>query len=72
MRGSLREPHTAALAKPNLLPIQQPRPNGNEYLNPVTGLPMTVWGHHMFITGAVLLSFFSLMSLLIAASTVLT
>ena len=30
----------------------------------IAGLSMTVWAHHMFTTGAVLLPFFSLMSLL--------
>ncbi len=32
----------------------------------IAGLSMTVWAHHMFTTGAALLPFFSLMSLLIA------
>jgi cytochrome c oxidase subunit I len=35
----------------------------------IAGLSMTVWAHHMFTTGAVLLPFFSLMSLLIAVPT---
>ncbi|MDQ1702767.1 MAG: cytochrome c oxidase subunit, partial [Frankiaceae bacterium] len=35
----------------------------------ITGLSMTVWAHHMFATGAVLLPFFSLMSFLIAVPT---
>ena len=35
----------------------------------ITGLSMTVWAHHMFTTGAVLLPFFSFMSLLIAIPT---
>ncbi|HVV24569.1 MAG TPA: cbb3-type cytochrome c oxidase subunit I, partial [Pseudonocardiaceae bacterium] len=35
----------------------------------IAGLSMTVWAHHMFATGAVLLPFFSLMSFLIAVPT---
>jgi len=35
----------------------------------ITGLSMTVWAHHMFATGQVLLPFFSLMSFLIAIPT---
>ena len=35
----------------------------------ITGLSMTVWAHHMFSTGAVLLPFFSFMSFLIAIPT---
>ncbi len=35
----------------------------------IAGLSLTVWAHHMFTTGAVLLPFFSLMSLLIAVPT---
>ncbi|WP_049573102.1 cytochrome c oxidase subunit I [Streptomyces sp. SBT349] len=35
----------------------------------ITGLSMTVWAHHMFATGAVLLPFFSLLSYLIAVPT---
>ncbi|HEY9522863.1 MAG TPA: cytochrome c oxidase subunit I [Thermopolyspora sp.] len=35
----------------------------------IAGLSMTVWAHHMFGTGQVLLPFFSLMSLLIAVPT---
>jgi cytochrome c oxidase subunit I len=35
----------------------------------IAGLSMTVWAHHMFTTGAVLLPFFSFMSLLIAVPT---
>jgi cytochrome c oxidase subunit I len=35
----------------------------------IAGLSMTVWAHHMFSTGAVLLPFFSFMSLLIAIPT---
>ncbi|MGH3763052.1 aa3-type cytochrome oxidase subunit I [Actinophytocola sp.] len=35
----------------------------------ITGLSMTVWAHHMFATGAVLLPFFSLTSYLIAVPT---
>ncbi|QPP08789.1 cytochrome c oxidase subunit I [Streptomyces bathyalis] len=35
----------------------------------ITGLSATVWAHHMFATGAVLLPFFSLMSFLIAVPT---
>jgi cytochrome c oxidase subunit I len=35
----------------------------------ITGLSMTVWAHHMFATGAVLLPFFSIMSLFIAVPT---
>ena len=35
----------------------------------IAGLSMTVWAHHMFTTGAVLLPFFSLMSFLIAIPT---
>jgi len=35
----------------------------------ISGLSMTVWAHHMFSTGAVLLPFFSLMSYLIAVPT---
>ncbi|MEV4254382.1 cytochrome c oxidase subunit I [Spirillospora sp. NPDC049652] len=35
----------------------------------ITGLSMTVWAHHMFATGQVLLPFFSLMSFMIAVPT---
>ena len=35
----------------------------------ITGLSMTVWAHHMFTTGAVLLPFFSFMTFLIAIPT---
>jgi cytochrome c oxidase subunit 1 len=35
----------------------------------IAGLSMTVWAHHMFATGQVLLPFFSFMSLLIAIPT---
>jgi cytochrome c oxidase subunit I len=35
----------------------------------IAGLSMTVWAHHMFSTGAVLLPFFSLMTFLIAVPT---
>ena len=35
----------------------------------IAGLSMTVWAHHMFTTGAVLLPFFAFMSLLIAVPT---
>jgi cytochrome c oxidase subunit 1 len=35
----------------------------------ITGLSMTVWAHHMFTTGRVLLPFFSFMSFLIAVPT---
>ncbi len=35
----------------------------------IAGLSMTVWAHHMFTTGAVLLPFFSFMTLLIAVPT---
>ncbi|MBP2704091.1 cytochrome c oxidase subunit I [Microbispora sp. RL4-1S] len=35
----------------------------------ITGLSITVWAHHMFATGRVLLPFFSLMSFLIAVPT---
>ncbi|MEU9887560.1 cytochrome c oxidase subunit I [Sphaerisporangium sp. NPDC051011] len=35
----------------------------------ITGLSMTVWAHHMFVTGHVLLPFFSFMSFLIAVPT---
>ncbi len=35
----------------------------------ITGLSMTVWAHHMFATGAVLLPFFSFMSFMIAVPT---
>jgi cytochrome c oxidase subunit I len=35
----------------------------------IAGLSMTVWAHHMFTTGAVLLPFFSFMTFLIAAPT---
>ncbi|MCO5997844.1 aa3-type cytochrome oxidase subunit I [Actinoallomurus rhizosphaericola] len=35
----------------------------------ITGLSMTVWAHHMFATGQVLLPFFSFMSFLIAIPT---
>ncbi len=35
----------------------------------IAGLSMTVWAHHMFTTGAVLLPFFSLMTFLIAVPT---
>jgi hypothetical protein len=39
MPGGLRERHTAALAKADLVPVQRARPDGNESLNSVTGLP---------------------------------
>ena len=35
----------------------------------IAGLSMTVWAHHMFATGAVLLPFFSFMTFLIAVPT---
>ncbi|WP_344384072.1 cytochrome c oxidase subunit I, partial [Streptomyces thermolineatus] len=35
----------------------------------ITGLSMSVWAHHMFATGGVLLPFFSFLSLLIAVPT---
>ncbi|SFQ75842.1 cytochrome c oxidase subunit I [Amycolatopsis rubida] len=35
----------------------------------ITGLSATVWAHHMFATGAVLLPFFSIMTFLIAVPT---
>jgi cytochrome c oxidase subunit 1 len=35
----------------------------------ITGLSVTVWAHHMFVTGAVLLPFFSFMTFLIAIPT---
>ena len=35
----------------------------------ITGLSVVVWAHHMFVTGGVLLPFFSLMSFLIAVPT---
>ena len=35
----------------------------------ITGLSVTVWAHHMFVTGAVLLPFFSFLSFLIAVPT---
>jgi cytochrome c oxidase subunit 1 len=35
----------------------------------IAGLSMTVWAHHMFTTGGVLLPFFSLMTFLIAIPT---
>jgi cytochrome c oxidase subunit 1 len=35
----------------------------------IAGLSMGVWAHHMFVTGAVLLPFFSLMTFLIAVPT---
>jgi cytochrome c oxidase subunit 1 len=35
----------------------------------ISGLSMTVWAHHMFVTGAVLLPFFSFMTFLIAVPT---
>jgi cytochrome c oxidase subunit I len=35
----------------------------------IAGLSMTVWAHHMFTTGAVLLPFFSFMSFMIAVPT---
>ncbi|MPZ85323.1 MAG: cytochrome ubiquinol oxidase subunit I, partial [Actinophytocola sp.] len=35
----------------------------------IAGLSITVWAHHMFATGAVLLPFFSLMSFMIAVPT---
>ncbi|WP_327157652.1 cytochrome c oxidase subunit I [Streptomyces tubercidicus] len=35
----------------------------------ITALSVMVWAHHMFVTGAVLLPFFSIMSFLIAAPT---
>src|SRR4030081_2121164 len=35
----------------------------------IMGLSFTVWAHHMFATGAVLLPFFSIMTFLIAVPT---
>src|SRR5207248_5534143 len=35
----------------------------------ITGLSATVWAHHMFATGAVLLPFFSILTFLIAVPT---
>ena len=35
----------------------------------IAALSMTVWAHHMYVTGSVLLPFFSLMSMLIAVPT---
>ncbi|MGN6245435.1 MAG: aa3-type cytochrome oxidase subunit I [Motilibacteraceae bacterium] len=35
----------------------------------IAGLSVTVWAHHMFVTGAVLLPFFSFMTMLIAVPT---
>ncbi|MEV6035775.1 cytochrome c oxidase subunit I [Nonomuraea sp. NPDC052116] len=35
----------------------------------IAGLSMTVWAHHMFVTGQVLLPFFSIMTFLIAVPT---
>ena len=35
----------------------------------IAGLSMTVWAHHMYVTGAVLLPFFSFMTMLIAVPT---
>ncbi|PID53629.1 MAG: cytochrome c oxidase subunit I [Micrococcales bacterium] len=35
----------------------------------IAALSMTVWAHHMFVTGAVLLPFFALMTMLIAVPT---
>ncbi|TVL90615.1 cytochrome c oxidase subunit I [Streptomyces sp. SAJ15] len=35
----------------------------------ITGLSIVVWAHHMFVTGAVLLPYFSLLSFLIAVPT---
>jgi cytochrome c oxidase subunit 1 len=35
----------------------------------IAGLSMTVWAHHMFVTGAVLLPFFAFMTFLIAVPT---
>ncbi|MGN6522880.1 MAG: aa3-type cytochrome oxidase subunit I [Actinomycetes bacterium] len=35
----------------------------------ISGLSVTVWAHHMFVTGAVLLPFFSFLSFLIAVPT---
>ncbi|PRX01379.1 UNVERIFIED_ORG: cytochrome c oxidase subunit 1 [Actinomadura viridilutea] len=35
----------------------------------ITGLSMTVWAHHMFVTGLVLLPFFSFLTFLIAVPT---
>ncbi|WFB10277.1 cytochrome c oxidase subunit I [Streptomyces sp. LX-29] len=35
----------------------------------ITGLSVVVWAHHMFVTGAVLLPYFSLLSFLIAVPT---
>lgn len=35
----------------------------------ITGLSVVVWAHHMFVTGAVLLPFFSMLSFLIAVPT---
>src|SRR5699024_11318512 len=36
----------------------------------IAALSMTVWAHHMYATGSVLLPFFSLMTMLIAVPTV--
>ncbi len=35
----------------------------------IAGLSMSVWAHHMYVTGAVLLPFFSIMTMLIAVPT---
>ena len=35
----------------------------------IGALPMTVWAHHMYVTGSVLLPFFALMTMLIAVPT---
>jgi len=35
----------------------------------ISGLSLTVWAHHMFVTGAVLLPFFSLLTFMIAVPT---
>ncbi|MET8697560.1 cytochrome c oxidase subunit I [Kitasatospora sp. NPDC004723] len=35
----------------------------------ITGLSITVWAHHMFVTGQVLLPFFSIMTMMIAVPT---
>ena len=43
--------------------------HGRRHASRIAGLSMTVWAHHMFTTGAVLLPFFSFMSFLIAIPT---
>ncbi|HCB56508.1 MAG TPA: cytochrome ubiquinol oxidase subunit I, partial [Arthrobacter bacterium] len=35
----------------------------------IAALSMTVWAHHMYVTGSVLLPFFSFMTMLIAVPT---